>query len=168
MVKKKENNTYRFQGFSERVANIKVDVLHKIGRRSETPEEQDTFISEALGKWSELNCTLHYQEFSRKVRPYIQSLAQLLYHVKEVIPLVKEYLKTASSLAVEPLLDMVVQLARDLRNDFYPYFREFFDILVSLLNTQETEVLENVFKTLGFLFKFLWSQLSANIEDVFR
>ena len=167
MVKRKENNTYRFQGFSERIANIKVDVVRIIGKRSEVPEEKDTFIGEALTKWNEINCTLHYQEFSMKVRPYVQSLAQLLYHIKEVIALVKEYLRTADSLSVQALLDMVVQLARDLRGDFYPYFRDFFDILVSLLNTQDTELLESVFKTIGFLFKFLLCQLSSNIVDVF-
>ena len=40
------------------------------------------------------------------------------------------------------LLSLVVQLARDLQVDFYPYFREFFPLLVSISDCQDAAVIE--------------------------
>ena len=170
MVKRKETNTHRFKGFSERIAAIKIDVTHRVQRSSETPEDEDTFFCEALEKWRELNCTLHFQEFSSEVRKYVQSLAQLVHHKNEVIELLKAHLQVPGSLALEPLLDLVVQLARDLQSDFYPYFSSFFNVFVSLLNCcwRDTLVLECIFTTLSYLFKFLWRYMVKDIQDIFR
>lgn len=170
MVKRKETNTHRFKGFSERIAAIKIDVTHRVQRSSETPEDEDTFFCEALAKWRELNCTLHFQEFSSEVRKYVQSLAQLVHHKNEVIELLKAHLQVPGSLALEPLLDLVVQLARDLQSDFYPYFSSFFNVFVSLLNCcwRDTLVLECIFTTLSYLFKFLWRYMVKDIQDIFR
>jgi len=65
---------------------------------------------------------------------------------------------------------LLVQLARDLQTDFYPHFKEFFDILVQLLNTysQDVEILENTFSSLSYIFKFLWRYLLKDIEVVYR
>lgn len=170
MGKRKETNTYKFQGFSERIANIKINVVHRIEQRSEVPEDADTFLSETLSKWNELNCTLHFQEFSGEVKPLVQSLAQLVHHEKEVISLLKKHLQVRDSLALKPLLDCVVQIARDLQSDFYPHFSDIFRLLVSLLSShsQDTETLEDIFATLSYLFKFLWRYMIKDIPEVFR
>ena len=170
MVKRRETNTHRFKGFSERIAAIKIDVTHKIQRSTETPEDEDTFFCEALAKWMELNCTLHFQNFASEVRQYVQSLAQLVHHNQQVIELLKTHLQVPGSLALESLLDLVVQLARDLQADFYPNFSSFFNIFVSLLNRcwQDTHILECIFTTLSYLFKFLWRYMVKDIMEVFR
>lgn len=170
MVKRKETNTHRFKGFSERISAIKIDVTHKVERRTETPEEEETFFREGLSKWTELNCTLHFQDFSSKVREYVQSLAQLVHHKEQVIELMKEHLQIRGSLALQSLLDLVVQLAKDLQADFYPHFGSFFNIFVSLLKQcwQDVDVLECIFTTLSYLFKFLWRYMVKDIHRVFR
>ena len=170
MVKRKETNTHRFKGFSERISAIKIDVTHRIQRSVETPEDEDTFFYEALSKWTELNCTLHFQNFSSKVKEYVQSLAQLVHHKDRVIELLKEHLEIRGSLALESLLDLVVQLAKDLQADFYPHFGSFFSISVSLLNRcwQDVDVLECIFTTFSYLFKFLWRHMVKDISSVFR
>lgn len=170
MVKRKKTNTHRFKGFFERISAIKIDVTHRIQRSSETPEDEDTFFCEALAKWTELNCTLHFQEFSSEVRKYVQSLAQLVHHKNEVIERLKTNLQVNGSLALEPLLDLVVQLARDLQSDFYPYFSSFFNIFILLLNRswQDTHTLECIFATLSYLFKFLWRYMVKDIQHIFR
>ena len=169
MVKRKETNTHRFKGFSERIAAIKIDVTHKIQRSAQIPEDEDTFFCEALSKWTELNCTLHFQNFSSKVKEYVQSLAQLVHHKEQVIELLKEHLQVHGSLALQPLLDLVVQLAKDLQADFYPHFGSFFSIFVSLMNHcwQDVDVLECIFTTLSYLFKFLWRYMVKDIRSVF-
>ncbi|XP_078273235.1 small subunit processome component 20 homolog isoform X2 [Rhinoraja longicauda] len=64
-------------------------------------------------------------------------------------------------------LCLVVQLARDLQADFYPHFRDFFVIITSLLNTQDTEVLEWAFTCLSYLYKYLWRLLVKDITDIY-
>ena len=170
MANRKEINPYRFRGFYERIAAIKIDVTHKIHQRTETPENEDTFFCLALLKWTQLNCTLHFQDFSCKVKEHVKSLAQLVYHKEKVMELLKEHLQDPEGLALEPLLDLVVQLARDLEGDFYPHFSDFFKIFLSLLSrfSQDVTVLECIFTTLGYLFKFLWRNMVKDIRNVFR
>lgn len=61
---------------------------------------------------------------------------------------------------------MVVALARDLRQDFYPYYSDFLKIIISYLNCKESEVLEWSFHCLAYLFKFLWRCMVRNVEPV--
>ena len=169
---RKKRRNPRFKGFRQRIAAIKVDVIHTIHKRprTEIPENEDTFFCQALSKWTELNCTLHFQNFSSKVSAYVQSLAQLVHHKEEVIDLLKEHLQIPGSLALLSLLDLVVQLAKDLQGDFYPYFGSFFEIFLSLLSrySQEPRVLECIFQTLGHLFEFLWRNMVKDMKNVLR
>lgn len=61
---------------------------------------------------------------------------------------------------------MVVALARDLRQDFYPYYPDFLSQIISFLNCKEAEVLEWSFHCLAYLFKFLWRCMVRNIGPV--
>ena len=65
---------------------------------------------------------------------------------------------------------LLVQLAKDLQKDFYPRFPDFFNILVQLLGRypQDAEVLEKVFTSLSYLFKFLWRYLVSDIQQVYK
>lgn len=170
MKKAKDKNPFKFQGFSERIANIKIDVSHRVEKTSSEPEETETFCNEAVDKWKELHCTVHFQDFVKEVAPLVQTLAQLVHHDEQIISALKKHLLVDDSLALEPLLDFVVQLARDLQCDFYPHFTEFFNVFVILLsrNALNSEALELIFTTIGYLFKFLWKYMVKDMENVFR
>ena len=43
-------------------------------------QDRETFFSEALQKWSQLNCTSEFISFEREVRTKVNTLAQLVYH----------------------------------------------------------------------------------------
>ena len=167
---KKKNNTYKFQNFAERLSNVKIDVYRNVGAKiHEVPEnDKDTFFRETLEKWEELNCSLDFTAFSRELRPYVQSFNQLVFHKEKVIATLKTYLSKEGSLAAEPCLDLLAQLARDLLNDFYPYFGEFFKILVSFMNTQDTALIENTFVCLAYIFKFMWRYMVNDGPNVFK
>ncbi|EDO33281.1 predicted protein, partial [Nematostella vectensis] len=169
MVQKKDKNTFKFQRFAERVSNIRLDISHRVEKRTESPDETETFCYESLLKWRELNCTLHFQQAARELQPLVQTLAQLVHHETQVIEILKKHLQISDSLALEPLLDFLVNLARDLQNDFYPYFKDFFHILVRLLsvNSQDSALLEQVFSALGYLFKFLWRYMIKDMDNVY-
>lgn len=58
-------------------------------------------------------------------------------------------------------------LAKDLRKEFYPYYPQFLNTLIDLLNTKETDQLEWVFSCLAYLFKYLWKYMIKDIGIIF-
>ncbi|XP_069760571.1 small subunit processome component 20 homolog isoform X2 [Narcine bancroftii] len=161
------HNTYRFLTFSERLANVNIDVIHRIDRTGSHAEEVETYFYEGLEKWRDLNCTEHFVAFRKEVLGRSQSFNQLIYHQNGIIESLKNHLQISNSLAYQPLLDLVVQLARDLQTDFYPHFRDFFVIITSLLNTQDTELLEWSFTSLSYLYKYLWRHMVKDITEIY-
>lgn len=63
---------------------------------------------------------------------------------------------------------VLVAFAKDLRKDFYDYYHQFFQVLIDLLNTKDTDQLEWVFTCLAHIFKFLWRSLVKDINNVFK
>uniref|UniRef100_A0AAR2JK74 UTP20 small subunit processome component n=1 Tax=Pygocentrus nattereri TaxID=42514 RepID=A0AAR2JK74_PYGNA len=163
----KSENTYRFLTFSERLANVNIDVIHRIDRTGSYSEEVDTYFYEGLTKWRDLNLTEHFTTCLREVMHKSQSFNMLVFHQKAVVESLKTHLSVKNSLAYQPLLDLVVQLARDLQMDFYPHFPDFFVIITSLLETQDTEVLEWSFTCLSYLYKYLWRLMVKDIDRVY-
>ncbi|XP_078077201.1 small subunit processome component 20 homolog [Mustelus asterias] len=161
------DNTFRFLTFSERLANVNIDIIHRIDRTGSYAEEVETYFYEGLEKWKDLNCTEYFVKFHKEVYGKTQSFNQLVYHQNAVVESLKNHLQTKNSLAYQPLLDLVVQLARDLQTDFYPHFRDFFIIITSLLNTQDTELLEWAFTCLSYLYKYLWRLMVKDITDIY-
>lgn len=63
---------------------------------------------------------------------------------------------------------ILVSLAKDLRDDFYPYFPRFLDVLIRLLKTKDAERLEWTLICLAFLFKVLKPYLKKDIAVVLK
>ncbi|XP_072743036.1 small subunit processome component 20 homolog [Anoplolepis gracilipes] len=162
----KETNTFRFKPFSERVTEIDVDVFHRVGHRYEdNSEEVETYFHETLQKWNVLNLTDGYVAFKKQVRDII-TLPQLIHKKQYVIDTLMEYLKKRDPLFLQPILELVVAVARDLQKDFYEYFPAFLSEMIHLLQTKDAEQIEYTFTTLAYLFKFLWRYLIRNIKTV--
>ena len=69
---------------------------------------------------------------------------------------------------MDVVLEVVVALARDLQKEFYPHFPDIFDRCVDLLqNNQDTQLLEQVFMCLAYLFKFLWRYTAKDFRWIF-
>ncbi|XP_048124200.1 small subunit processome component 20 homolog [Alosa alosa] len=163
----KSDNTYRFLTFSERLANVNIDVIHRIDRTRSYDEEVETYFYEALNKWRDLNLTEHFTVFLKEVSNKSQSFNLLVFHQKAIVDSLKTHLSVKGSMAFQPLLDLVVQLARDLQTDFYPHFPEFFVIITAILETQDTEVLEWVFTCLSYLYKYLWRLMVKDMNKIY-
>ncbi|XP_077988472.1 small subunit processome component 20 homolog [Glandiceps talaboti] len=164
----KETNRYKFQKFSERISQINVDVIRK-GRVHLSDEECDSYFVEGVTKWKELDCTIDFANFCKDVGNNVTTYTQVVHHKDKIITSLKTHLEKKESLAYKALLDLVVQLAKDLQIDFYQFFHEFFNIIVVLLDShpKDTDLLEDSFQCLGYLFKFLWRYLLKDIKDVF-
>lgn len=167
---KKLINTFRFQNFAERIGNINIDIhRNNVVPMHEVPEnDKDTFFRESLEKWNELNCSLDFTQLYRKLRPLVQSFNQLIYHKNDVVEILQQCLEKDESLAFEPCLELLSQLAKDLLEDFYVYFERFFPILVKFLKTQNTKLIEQTFVCFAHIFKFIWKCMIENLTDVFQ
>ncbi|KAM6293789.1 small subunit processome component 20 homolog [Porphyrio hochstetteri] len=163
----KSGNTHRFLTFSERLSNVNIDIIHRIDRTGSYAEEVETYFSEGLRKWRELNLTQHFVQFYTEVVNKCQSFNQLVYYQSAIVQSLKTHLNVKGSLAYQPLLDLVVQLARDLQADFYPHFHDFFLAITKLLDTQDTELLEWAFTSLSYLYKYLWRLMVKDIQNMY-
>ncbi|XP_060050218.1 small subunit processome component 20 homolog isoform X2 [Erinaceus europaeus] len=166
-VSHKTENTYRFLTFAERLGNVNIDIIHRIDRTASYDEEVETYFFEGLLKWRELNLTEHFGKFYKEVIDKCQSFNQLVYHQNEIVQSLKTHLKIKNSFAYQPLLDLVVQLARDLQTDFYPHFQDFFLTITSILETQDTELLEWAFTSLAYLYKYLWRLMVKDMPNIY-
>nr|XP_016929874.1 small subunit processome component 20 homolog [Drosophila suzukii] len=169
--KTKDTNTFRFKSFGDRVNEIDLRhlALYHIGHRNEELDEEEnaTYFQQTLQKWNVLNLTEEYNYFSKRCRKIV-TLPQLLHQKDFVVDLLLERLATATNLSQQPLLDLLYVLARDLREEFYPYFQRVLDRLICLLNTQDSEQLEWTLICLAHLFKTLKPYLKRNIGVVFN
>uniref|UniRef100_A0A8C0GJE3 UTP20 small subunit processome component n=1 Tax=Chelonoidis abingdonii TaxID=106734 RepID=A0A8C0GJE3_CHEAB len=163
----KSENTHRFLTFSERLGNVNIDIIHRIDRTGSYAEEVETYFYEGLQKWRELNLTQHFVKFYREVAGKCQSFNQLVYYQDAIVQSLKTHLQVKNSLAYQPLLDLVVQLARDLQTDFYPHFQDFFLTITMLLDTQDTELLEWAFTSLSYLYKYLWRLMVKDMGNIY-
>ncbi|XP_032077159.1 small subunit processome component 20 homolog [Thamnophis elegans] len=163
----KTENTHRFLTFSERLSNVNIDIIHRIDRTGSYAEEVETYFHEGLEKWRELNLTWHFVTFYRQVVNKCQSFNQIVYYQNNIVKSLKTHLQVKNSLAFQPLLDLVVQLARDLQTDFYPHFQDFFLCITSLLETQDTELLEWAFTSLSYLYKYLWRLMVKDMTNIY-
>lgn len=164
----KSENTFKFLTFSERLANVNIDIIHRIDRIGSNSGEVETYFYEGLQKWRELNLTQHFVTFYREVCNKCQSFNQLVHHQDMIVQSLKTHLQVKNSLAYQPLLELVVQLARDLQTDFYPHFQDFFCTATSLLDSKDTELLEWVFTALSFLYKYLWRLMVKDMPSIYR
>ncbi|KAM6301905.1 small subunit processome component 20 homolog isoform 2-T2 [Podargus strigoides] len=163
----KSGNTHRFLTFSERLSNVNINIIHRIDRTGSYAEEVETYFFEGLRKWRELNLTQHFVQFYSEVANKCQSFNQLVYYQNAIVQSLKTHLQVTGSLAYQPLLDLVVQLARDLQADFYPHFHDFFVAIIKLLDTQDTELLEWAFTSLSYLYKYLWRLMVKDIHNIY-
>ncbi|KYN12679.1 Small subunit processome component 20 like protein [Trachymyrmex cornetzi] len=165
-IRHKEVNVFRFKPFSERITEIDVDVFHRVAHRNEDEaEEIETYFHETLLKWNVLNLTDGYTAFRKEVRDII-TLPQLLHKKQHVIDTLMLYLRKRDPLFLQPILELIIAVARDLQKEFYDYFPEFLSEIIYLLQTKDVEQIEYTFTTLAYLFKFLWRYLTRNIKTV--
>ncbi|XP_028163642.1 small subunit processome component 20 homolog [Ostrinia furnacalis] len=169
-VKHKTTNTFRFVPFAERINSIDIRhaaLYHIEHAYTQHPDENDTHFHLAIQKWYALNLTENFKKFRKEVFGII-TVPQLVHKKEEVFDILERYLNLEDQLCLQPLLEILVSLAKDLRNDFYPQFPRFLDILIKLLNTKDADRLEWTLVCLAFLFKILKPNLKKDIAVVLK
>ncbi|ORX41456.1 hypothetical protein BCR36DRAFT_339402 [Piromyces finnis] len=162
-------NRFKFQSFNERVGSIKINVTKRVYKfNNEIPEDAETFFQESIIQWRELNCTKDFSNFVFEVQKYTKSLPMILFHKDAIANILLKHILIKDTQAYEPLLSLVISFTRDLQEEIYEYFPKFYEAITSLLSrTSEPKILESVFNTIAYLFKYLLKQLVADVDKTF-
>lgn len=168
-LKHKTKNDFQFKTFSERIneVDIRRSALYYVEHENEVLNENQSCFHQTVQKWSALNLTEEYQRFQGPVRSLI-TLPQLLHRKDFVLEHVLQCLDNATNHSLQALLEFVVALAKDLREDFCPYVLRIFDKLIMLLNNKDPDQLEWTLMCLAFLFKVLRGFLRKKLDLVFE
>ncbi|CAG9786026.1 unnamed protein product [Diatraea saccharalis] len=169
-VKHKSTNTFKFIPFAERINSIDVRhaaLYHIEHAYTQQPEENETHFYLAIQKWYALNLTENFKKFRKEVFGIV-TVPQLVHKKDVVFEILEKYLNLEDQLCLQPLLEILVSLAKDLRDDFYPQFPKFLDILIKLLNTKDADRLEWTLICLAFLFKILKPCMKKDIAVVLK
>ena len=162
---------HKYESFSHRIAKFRVDAVSRLsGQQQEGGELTATrsYFYEDLERWQDLNTSLRFTNFAREVAPLCNSLPQVLHHESAIVELLVKYIDMKDHLALEPLLSLVVQLARDLEGQFEKHFSCLVNLVSSLAaHHPSIDVIEWSFSCLACLFKFLSKLLVPDLRPTY-
>lgn len=98
---------FQFQPFSERIANIDVDVFHRVGHLNEIEEDNAniTYFYKTLQKCNDLNLSKSYESLKKNIGPNIETLPQLLTQKNRIVTVLSQCLEEADPLSLQPCLE---------------------------------------------------------------
>lgn len=163
------SKSHRFEPFSQRVARLKIDPIHRVRRPSFGDDDAgaSSHFRAAFDHWFEMNLSENFAAFIRRVNPLCESLAQILYHEERIMGLLVEYIEKRDQHSMEPLLSLLSQFARDLGVRFEKYFATAVTLVASVAATHpEVEVVEWCFTCLAWIFKFLSRLLVPDLRQL--
>lgn len=157
-------NRFKYSSFNDIISTISIDVSHVVKR---SKLEEEFYFKQGLIKWKELNASKDFKDFLKDINSY-QSLVQVVHHQKEIVDILLMHLKKSDSLGIEPLLWLSVDLAKDLLQDFWPFYLDFLKAFTDLLqSTQDPHLIQSIFTSIAWLFKINAKHLVKDIIPTF-
>ncbi|KAI0228767.1 U3 snoRNP protein [Massospora cicadina] len=161
-------NKFRFQSFRDRVEGLHFDVVHQLERHPADLEGSGSHFREGLERWAEQNTTANFVAFVKPAMAISNSLAQLLHSKGKLSALLRAHLKSNCPLSLEPILNLIPPLARDLQDEFYPNFIEIYPSIAELLQHKDAKVIEWSFNAIAYSFKYLAKSICQRLPKVFK
>ena len=162
---------HRFESFSQRIAKLNIDPIHKVRRQDVAKDDIDSstsFFTTALAQWKDLNLSTNFTAFHQEVEPLCSSLPQILHHHDKIVGILLKYLEMSDVHSLEPLFSLVSHLAHDMGARFEQHFAALVDRVVSLAARHpDVEVIEWSFTCLAWLFKYLSRLLVPDLRPLF-
>lgn len=126
----------------------------------------DTHFYTALLKWRYLNKSTIFSTFSCNSFPLVKTLPSLLYYKEKLFDLIFDAVLQCNSESLEPILDILVQFAYDLRREFCTNIQRTLTTLLNLTNSLECNFFHLIFDCITSLFKILSSFLNSSASFI--
>ncbi|KAI9800171.1 MAG: U3 snoRNP protein [Piccolia ochrophora] len=164
---------HRFEPFSTRINKIHIDPVHRVRRQDlgdddGSIETTSSYFKTSLDHWTELNASEDFSVFTREVSPLCDSLPQILHHQDRIAEILVLHIGKRSAVALEPLLVLLTQFARDVGARFERHYRAAVELVASIASKHhEIEVIEWSFTCLAWLFKYLARLLVPDLRPTY-
>ncbi|KAF4598878.1 U3 snoRNP protein [Pleurotus pulmonarius] len=130
-------------------ALAQTELEHKIG-------ENGSQFYESLQHWKQLNLSPSFLQYANLVEPLSASMPLLLHNWRDIVKLWLDALASSNDEGLKPLLDLMQNLAHDLRTTLSPMYPDILARLLKLLTRSISAAsLSTLLATFSSLFKFL-------------
>eukprot|EP00890_Picochlorum_soloecismus_P003078 jgi/Picsp_1/3771/NSC_06606-R1_u3 snornp protein utp20 len=169
----KRSKRHRFKTFRQRIDEVNIDVYKSLVPRRDTPlPGSSSFFHEKLIHWRELNAAHDWLECCSEVQQLSATLPQLVHHQEEILESLLKRLKMEYALSLEPILDLLSVLSRDLGADFLPHLETVLEKLCNLIVNQgadrDPEVLGHIFTSVSSICKHLARFLIVDLKPLMK
>lgn len=163
---------HRWESFTTKISKLhSLDPLRRVRRHdldTENLETTTSYFRNSIEKWADINISKSFTSFRRDVRPFCDSLPQILHFEDKIVELLAKYISTHDKESLEPLLELVTALAHDLGTRFEKHYRTTLALITGIASRpQDAAVIEWTFGCLAFLFKYLSKLLVPDIRPTF-
>ncbi|KAI2619257.1 armadillo-type protein [Hypoxylon sp. NC1633] len=163
---------HRWESFTTKISKLhSLDPLRRVRRHDLEDENLETttsYFRNGMEKWIEINISKAFTSFRRDVRPFCDSLPQILHFQDKIMELLVKYISAHEQEALEPLLDLLTALAHDLGTRFEKHYPTALSLITGIASrVQDAAVVEWTFGCLAFLFKYLSKLLVPDIRPTF-
>ena len=159
---------HRFQSFNQRIAKLKIDPVHRTQPLRQVECTTDSYFQWALARWKDLNLSEYFTNFVTEIAPLCDSLPQVLHHRNKILATLFSYIEKRDVNSLEPLFDLLANLAHDLGAQFEVFFPDALRLVTSISTKHpDVEVIEWSFECIAWLFKYLSRLLVPDLRPVF-
>lgn len=164
---------HHFEGFSQRVAKLKIDPVRRTRRaigaeRGDELEREESYFRTALDEWKDINLSENFTAFAKAVYPLSESLAMVLHYEDRIMDILLSHIEKGTAISLEPLLALLSHFAHDLDVRFEKHFQRAVSTVAQIsARDAEPEVVEWSFSNIAWLFKYLSRLLVPDLRPLY-
>ncbi|KAH8874780.1 small subunit processome component 20 like [Schistosoma japonicum] len=164
----KGGNTFRFLKYRDEIKK-KVVVSFKTNCFDDD-NNLDSYFASAVEKWTDSSSSEQFLTFRRKISPYVLSLKLIIFHQDLICRELKVFWEQLDDACLPPALDLIANLACDIREDFFNHIDDFLPLVVGAIirNAKNAELLSHCFNCLSHLVYFLHRPMVKNIQQTIK
>lgn len=162
---------HRFKTFTQQIALVNADIntAFELDNSQSDDSISATYFYSTLLSTLQKNFDPLYSELTNDLLPISRTRFLVVNNKDKIFKLILNYIKRPYNEVeggIENVLKLISQLARDLRQEFYPYFQDIFSSLANIFAPNDAKFIDDFFKCILFLLKFLQKWLIQDIENV--
>lgn len=170
---------FKYQSYEQSLRDVHLTTAHNQARFGPELSDNDSHFHQSLEHWRQLNLSPCFLSFANKVDPLSSSMPLLLHNWREIVGYWIDTLESSDEEGLRPLLDLLRQMAYDLRTTLSPVYSDLLTRLLKLFPrslppatfTTLMESLSSFFKHLlvpavgTILLEETWTDLCGVIRD---